>query len=75
MSAGFATQLRLFPELKDIRAMHPKLQPGSILAHFSIQNNNWICNLVTKAIHKDNPTYSTLNKCLSHEESHFSKWS
>ena len=71
MSAGIATQfLRLFPELKDIRSQHPKLPPGSLLAHFSRQNNNWIYNLVTKANHKDKPTYSTLHKCLCRMKSH-----
>ena len=53
MSAGIATLfIRLFPQLKDVRAMHSSLQPGSLIAHFSRQHNIWIYNLVTKANHR-----------------------
>ena len=71
MSAGIATQfIKLFPELKDVRAMHSNLQPGSLIAHFSKQHNNWIYNLVTKANHRDKPTYANLRKSLCRMKSH-----
>ena len=49
MSAGIATQfLRLYPEMEKIRPHYRNFKAGSIIAHFSGQNGNWIYNMVTK---------------------------
>ena len=49
MSAGIATQfVRLYPELEKLRPHYRNLKAGSLIAHFSSPNGNWICNLVTK---------------------------
>ena len=58
MAAGIATHfLRLFPDLNDIRQRKMFLRPGSLIAHFSQQRQNWIYNLVTKKHGNDKPTY------------------
>ena len=50
MAGGIATHiLRLFPDLNDIRHRKMFLPPGSLIAHFSQQRENWIYNLVTKS--------------------------
>ena len=49
MSAGIATQfVRLYPELAKLGLNYRNLKAGSLIAHFSSQNGNWIYNLVTK---------------------------
>ena len=48
MSAGIATQfVRLHPELEKLRLHYRNLKEGSLIAHFSSPNGNWIYNLVT----------------------------
>ena len=46
------------------------LPPGSLIAHFSQQRQNWIHNLVTKQHGKDKPTYQSLHKSLCRMKSH-----
>ena len=49
IAAGIATHvLRLFIDLKDFRQRNMFLEPGSFIADFSYQRQNWIYNLVTK---------------------------
>ena len=61
MSAGIATQfVRLYPELEKLGPNYQNLQAGSLIAHFSSQNGNWIYILVTKNRHYDKPTYYNL---------------
>ena len=65
MSAGIATQfVRLYPELEKLRPHYRNFKKGSLIAHFSSQNSNWIYNLVTKNRHYDKPTYYNLRKSL-----------
>ena len=65
MSAGIASQLvRLYPELEKLRPHYRKLKAGSLIAHFSSQNCNWIYNLVTKNRHFVKPIYHNLRKSL-----------
>ena len=71
MSAGIATQLvRLYPELEKLRPHYRNLKAGSLIAHFSSQNGNWIYNLVTKNRHYDKPTYYNLRKSLCRMKTH-----
>ena len=71
MLAGIATQvLRLYPELEKLRPNYRKLKAESLIAHFSIQNGNWIYNLVTKNKHYDKPTYYNLRKSLCRMKNH-----
>ena len=71
MPAGVATHfLRLFPDLNDIRQRKMFLPPGSLIAHFSQEQQNWIYNLVTEKHGKDKPTYQNLNKNLCRMKSH-----
>ena len=49
MSAGIATQfVRLYPQLEKLRLHNRNLKEGSLIAHFSSPNGDWIYNLVTK---------------------------
>ena len=48
MAAGRATQFLRFPDLNDIRQKKMFLPPGSLIAPFSQQRQNWIYNLMTK---------------------------
>ena len=71
MSAGIATQfVRLYPELEKSGPNYRNLQEGSLIAHFSSQNGNWIYNLLTKNRHYDKPTYYKLRKSLCRMKSH-----
>ena len=71
MAAGIARHfLRLFPNLNDIRQRKMFLPPGSLIAHFSQQRQNWIYNLVTKKHGNDKPTYQSLHKSLCRMKSH-----
>ena len=71
MSAGIATQfVPLYPELEKLRPNYRNLKAGSLIAHFSSQNGNWIYNLVTKSKHYDKPTYYNLRKSLCRMKSH-----
>ena len=71
MSAGIATQfVRLYPELEKLRPSYRNLNAGSLIAHFSSKNGNWIYNLVTKNKHYDKPTYYNLRKSLCRMKSH-----
>ena len=71
MSAGIAAQfVRLNPELVKLRSNHQNLKTGSLIAHFSCKNGNWIYNLVTKNRHYDKPTYHNLRKSLCRMKSH-----
>ena len=71
MAAGIATRfLRLFPGLKDIRQRNMFLEPGSLIARFSYQIQNWIYNLVTKGHSNDKPTYGNFHKSLCRMKSH-----
>ena len=62
--------LRLFPDLNDIRQRKMFLPPGSLIAHFSQQRQNWIYNLMTKQHGNDKPTYQSLDKSLCRMRSH-----
>ena len=62
--------LRLFTDLKDIRQRNMFLEPGSLIALFSYQRQNWIYNLVTKGHSNDKPAYRNLNKSLCRMKSH-----
>ena len=62
--------LRLFPDLNDIRQRKMFLPPGSLMAHFSQQRQNWIYNLMTKQHGNDEPTYQNLHKSLCRMKSH-----
>ena len=43
MSSGIATQfVRLYPELEKLRLYYQNLKAGSLIAHFSSPNGNWI---------------------------------
>ena len=69
MAAAIAKHfLRLFPERHSTKKMF--LSPGSHLAHFSHQSQNWICNFVTKQHGNDKPTYQNLQKSLCRKKSH-----
>ena len=71
MSAGIAAQfVRLYPELEKLRPHYRNLKAGSLIAHFSSQNGNWIYNLVTKKRHYDKPTYYNLRKSFCRMKSH-----
>ena len=71
MSAGIATQIvRLYPELENLRPNYRNLKAGSLIAHFSGQNGNWISNLVLKNRHYDKPIYYNLPKSLCRMKSH-----
>ena len=70
MAAGVGKHfLRLLPDLKDFRQRNMFLEPGSLMAHFSYQKQNWIYNLVTKQHGSDKPTYRNLQKSLSNQKS------
>ena len=65
MSAGIATQfVRSYPELEKLRPKYRDSKAGSLIAHFSSQNGNWIHNLVTKNKPYIEPTHNNLRKCL-----------
>ena len=71
MAAGIATHfLRIFPYLNDTRQRKLFLPPGSLIAHFSQQRQNWIYDLVTKQHGIDKPTYQHLHKSLCGMKSH-----
>ena len=71
MAAGIATHfLGLFPDFNDIRQRKMFLPPGSLIAHFPQQRQNWIYNLVTKKHGNDKPTYQNLHKSLCRMKSH-----
>ena len=71
MASGIATHFfRLFPDLNDIRQRKMFLPPGSLIARFSQQRQNWIYNLVTKQHGNDRPTYQNLHKSLCRMKSH-----
>ena len=71
MAAGIATHfLRLFPDLNDIRQSKMFFPPGSLIAHFFQQRQNWIYNLVTKQRGNDKPTYQNLHKSLCRMKGH-----
>ena len=73
MAAGIGKHFsRLLPDLKDLRQSNIFLEPGSLIAHFSYQRQNWIYNLVTKQHGSDKPTYRNLQKSLSNQKSHVS---
>ena len=75
MSAGIATQfVLLYPELEKSHPNYRILKAGSLVAHFSSQNANWIYNLVTKNRHYDKPTFYNLRKSLSDEKSYVNVW-
>ena len=63
ISAGIATQfVRLYPELETLRLHNRNLNEGSLIAHFSSPNGNWIYNLVTKKYIMTNRLIKTYKK-------------